>query len=160
MDEDQLEGGGFHLTHLHEKQLEAYVLDHASEREQELIEHHLFNCDDCMEKYMKAIESWETEVEMSEDFTDATLQQINKQTAFWSASEKKQLSNKKRTLIHYVIAAGLTLVLMTTGLFQELLEVLDDSNINKGPSITENMMNRTGGWLDKMNEWNEGERTE
>ncbi|MBU8906410.1 anti-sigma factor family protein [Desertibacillus haloalkaliphilus] len=104
------------MTHYPIEKWKAYVNDELTEYEREEVEQHLYSCDRCLELYMAVIEQEGEDMPVVEDeraFTEAVLQETTV-----TVKKQRKPSIQKKTVIHYVIAASMTLTLMTTGFFE------------------------------------------
>lgn len=129
-----------------------YVNDELTETTRTEYEEHLYNCETCMDVYLQIIEESShvlPDVEDEESFTDAIMSQIEKQRTHFHPvkTSKKKLAFYQHTTFHYLLAASLTVVLMTSGVFQSLTNYVDEVQkttiSEESPSITEQIMNRT-----------------
>ncbi|MCD5325467.1 MULTISPECIES: zf-HC2 domain-containing protein [Pontibacillus] len=141
------------MKHIETTQLEAYVLDQLGENERMAIEEHLDTCDSCFEAYMTELESWTLEPSLADDFTDQTIDQIIEKQVMPTVEVKRtSVQKQKRTLMHYGLAAGLTLVLMVSGAFEQVIHVFDEDTFKERPSISKNIVSETDRLLQKVNE--------
>lgn len=107
--------------HISKEKFLQYVKGLTEEDESKQIEDHLITCDFCLEHYLKVVEQ---NVEMErKDCPDllitSVLQEVNGVSqSFEKAYRKKE---KKQTMKHYLIAASITLLLLTGGLFESLV---------------------------------------
>ncbi|MGP4041241.1 hypothetical protein ACTWP4_15275 [Gracilibacillus sp. D59] len=108
------------------------------------IEKHLLECERCTNLYVSLIEDIEINAELSEDFTDTTVQQIEK--ILPSPSKTKQ----NKVVTHYLVAAGLTILLTLTGVFQDALNVTEIQQKQNNGSITDHLMTKTNDVLEEM----------
>lgn len=179
------------MNHLSERMLRAYLDNTLSNAESGDLEQHLYQCNQCLEAYLRCIESnrsqvpEESIVEMKEFYPqelnlgDAVMAEIKRTT---SASVKvepllNQLSpdgphdsdhhhfssRARQTFLHYAMAAAITLVLLSTGVFEQLFVIVgqatnQDPTSNANPILEEQvpwstqMMEHVGSWLDNINE--------
>ncbi|MBS4209562.1 hypothetical protein [Bacillus sp. FJAT-50079] len=101
-----------------------YVQDNLDEQTRVEYENHLYSCDDCLELYLQAVEVNEAQMPSlpaPTDFTDAIMKQIDP-----PAKKKKPEIRRKQTFIHYALAAAMTLLLMSTGVFSQLMNVASE----------------------------------
>jgi len=128
-----------------------YVNDELPETTRIEYEEHLYDCETCMDVYLQVIEEAShlpEDVKDEKSFTDEVMSQIEKEPLHFQADEKDKTKHTfyKQTLFHYVIAASLTVVLMSSGVFQSLTNYVDDVQkttiSDESPSITEQIMNR------------------
>lgn len=100
-----------------------YVQDDLDEQTRVEYENHLYSCDDCLEIYLQAVEANEFQMPSlpeTADFTDSVMKQI--QTPVKTIKKKPQ-NKKRQTMIHYTLAAAMTLLLMSTGVFSQLMNI-------------------------------------
>lgn len=139
------------MNHLSKEAWVRYVNDELPEATRIMYEDHLYDCEQCMAKYLQAIgESGHlpSDVEDAASFSDDIMNHIKRMP---NASETEKSGHKKhplykRTVFHYVLAASLTLALMSSGIFQSLINYADEIQkttvSEESPSITEQIMNR------------------
>ncbi|WP_181350943.1 anti-sigma factor [Thalassobacillus sp. CUG 92003] len=137
------------MEHLHVKRLRAYIHDDIAPEERSNIEAHLDDCPDCFMEYLGLIDQWEPDLSLSEDFTDKTMEQWQTQAP---KKHVRPSMTRKQTLLHYGVAAGLTIILMSTGVFQHMIEWTGKHDEPSGMPLTEKIMNSTNAWLDEMKE--------
>ncbi|KGP91134.1 hypothetical protein N780_17260 [Pontibacillus chungwhensis BH030062] len=141
------------MKHIETTRLEAYIEDSLSDHERWEIEDHLDVCDLCFEAYMTSIETWTLEPSLAMDFTDQTFDQIiKKQVMPGKEAKRSAVQKQKRTLVHYGLAAGLTMILMISGVFEQVLHVFDEDSFKERPSISKNIVSETDRLLQKVNE--------
>jgi hypothetical protein len=127
------------MKHFSDEEWMSYINDTLSETTWEKIEDHLYLCDQCLEDYMKMINSKAEKLPAIEGskFTDGIVTKLPK---------KKVQKSYQRSLIHYGVAAVITLTLMTTGLFQSITGIastVEASTISKSEeSVSNNLMER------------------
>ncbi|MFK4998457.1 anti-sigma factor family protein [Bacillus sp. N9] len=106
-----------------------YVQDDLDEQTRVEYENHLYSCDDCLELYLQAVEANEAQMPSlpaAMDFTDTIMKEIE-----FSNKRKNPEIRRKQTFIHYALAAAMTLLLMSTGVFSHLMNVASEFE-NKG----------------------------
>lgn len=139
------------MNHRSKVEWQDYVNDELSETIRTECEEHLYNCETCMDVYLQVIEESSHElpdVEDEESFTATIMSQIEKQPAHFQPikTSKKKLAFYQHTTFHYVLAASLTVVLMSSGVFQSLTNYVDEVQkttiSEESLSITEQIMNR------------------
>ncbi|WP_096152960.1 MULTISPECIES: anti-sigma factor family protein [Bacillus] len=135
------------MKHLTLEDLQNYVEDYLSEEKREEVEGHLFSCDDCLAVYMTLVnEETLPELENS-NFTDEVMSQI-------PMSQSKQRKRTNPAFLHYVIAASITFILMTSGVFQSMLgisSVMETSSVNTHEAtVSQNIMDRALTLLEKV----------
>ncbi len=129
------------MKHITKESLLTYIK--AESNQEREIENHLLECEACTDIYFSIVEEVEMNGVLSDDFTDVTLHQIEQKSP---APSKKKHSN---VFVHYLVAAGLTILLTLTGVFQGALNVSDIQQ-QKGGSITNHLMTKTTGVLKEI----------
>lgn len=98
-----------------------YIEDELAEDTRKVYEEHLSVCDHCFKAYLQAIDKTNPQEEIpSLNFTEDIVQYVEEQAGF---SQGFKSNTKKKSLIHYAIAASMTALFMFTGLFTELIEI-------------------------------------
>lgn len=139
------------MEHIDNVVIQAYVNDHISETERASIEEHLAVCDTCLESYFDIVDQWTLEApSLSDDFTDQTIDQIlTKQVMPPSKDVHVRTTKRRSTIMNYSIAAGLTIILMFTGVFQQMVQMFDQDTLREQPSISNQIIKQTSDWLDR-----------
>lgn len=140
------------MMHISYEDWVLYVKDQLDEETRERYDTHLFECDQCLSTYMEVIEAQEQQLPVmqhDEAFTDAVMVKINQQ----QVTEKKMPVSKfyQKPAFHYVLAAAMTLFLMSTGVFSHLMNIVSDFEANKKnePSVVEGFMKNKVSFIDK-----------
>ncbi|WP_186575828.1 hypothetical protein [Aquibacillus kalidii] len=137
------------MEHLAEKMLVSYINLEIDARQQELIEDHLGYCEHCLEAYLNLMDAHSYDLNVSDHFVDNTLKEIDIKHAFHMKENQNSYQQQaKRTMTHYMLAAGLTIVLMMTGAFQSFINITDLSDMEHKPSITDQLMKQTNNIMD------------
>ncbi|QHS24232.1 hypothetical protein GWK91_15600 [Virgibacillus sp. MSP4-1] len=145
-------------NHVEWEVLQQYVKEQLPEEQQQNIEGHLSDCDVCFHQYMNVIDEWSIPFSVSDSFTDETMEKL----AIVQPNQMKNKGNassrdvRRKTLAHYFLAAGLTVLLMFSGVF-DMLFSLDDQIEADDPPISEkileaNFLNTGNGKEEKGNE--------
>lgn len=147
---EALEGGGFQMNCYQEETLRQYVKEQCTAEEQRLIEDHLYDCERCLETYMNILDEQANSMPAILDtshFTDRVFEDIRSRN---QTEEKRASANP---LIHYFVAAGFTLLLMFSGVFNGLTNWISEDAMNptKSGSFSDEMLNKTVEILDTMN---------
>lgn len=129
----------------------AYVENRLSQTERGEAERHLYDCDDCLTMYLRAAEqqpvAWDAE--RAEAVTAAVISRVS---GHGTQTEREWLSR----FIHYTVAASLTLLLMASGVFQQLVSYTESwrSAYNvaeqQKPLIADKVINRTSHLLEGL----------
>ncbi|UCZ53526.1 zf-HC2 domain-containing protein [Bacillus shivajii] len=114
-------------------------------------EDHLFTCDACMNLYIEAIEESSRNlpsVNNEKAFTDSVMSKVETDFSSSNVTEQEKTNRPfyQKTAFHYVVAASLTIVLMSSGVFQSITSYVDDlqrSTLSEeSPSITAQILDR------------------
>ncbi len=126
------------MSHIGSEQWDAYVADEVGEMTRRVYEKHLYECDECLARYLQAVElNADRLPKLSDQFADSVMAKISEQPTL-KQSEAKRQAKLKKSFFHYVIAAVMTLMLMSTGIFNQLAQVAD--SIQETPSLTEKLL--------------------
>lgn len=143
------------MTHISYEDWLQYVKDDLEAQVRERYEDHLYTCDQCLELYLEAVEAVEMELpapEHPDELTTLIMEQVHDM-------QLEQVSAKptpfyQKTIFHYTIAAAMTILFMTSGVFQSIASVVDEVQspaiVERTPSITEELMNKTFAWIDSF----------
>lgn len=150
MDEEGLEGGRFFMKHITYENWIRYVQGKAQQEEH--FEQHLYECDQCLTLYMEALE---TEQIQSPTLTTKEIVHSIKN----NRKERKESSNVSspirfhRKLVHYILAAGMTLFLMSSGVFSEMSKLVDriEAKPNNNLSVVTHFMEHSISIVDQVN---------
>lgn len=135
--------------------------DNAVEREE--WERLLLEDEDTFASYMEMLDELQEELPSLSNptaFTDSVIGEWNH--LLESSVDQAQVSDEEgrrryrwydKTIFHYAVAASLTLLIMSSGMFDKLLtgemELVVPKKDNS-PSFSEQIMQATSGWLDRM----------
>ncbi|WP_053217997.1 zf-HC2 domain-containing protein [Virgibacillus senegalensis] len=136
-----------------EKDLWPYIEEKVDEQKRQQIEGHLETCEQCFGYYIDLLEQWNAPGRLSDSFTETAIDKINIQQPFPQKSLQQKSSShtsKMKTVRHYLLAAGLTLLLMASGIFQDILHITDQTNLDSRPSMTDSLMQKTDSWLTQL----------
>lgn len=148
------------MKHISVAEWHAYLADEIPEAQKIDYENHLYSCDECLEVYMEALER-EENVFPSEKLSIAdsvmgSIARLKEEPLLVDKSNRKNKSIRTITK-HYVIAAGFTILLMASGVFQSLTEYV--SNVESGavkekPTVTDGLIDKTFNWMDEIEKKN------
>lgn len=148
--------------HIEIEKLKVYIEDNAIEADRLQIEEHLGECDTCFERYLQHIEEWSIPASLSSTFTDDTIHKLKTANPILSQSESKAPSKqdyRRKTLTNYLLAVGLTVVFMFSGVFQFMASISDKLNIHDEP-ISEQLVTKATSFLYETNIENGEEESE
>lgn len=141
------------MSHIKHEQWVAYVVDDVDEAMRRAYEQHLSVCDECLDLYMQAIESNADMLpKLADDITDKVMENVKKRTKSKQNEQKTQPIYQK-SFFHYVIAAAMTLILMSSGIFGQLTQVasnIEQKAENPNPSLTEELLDKTLSFIQVM----------
>jgi len=146
-------------THYTYDQWLKYVNDELDEDMRILLEDHLYGCDECLDLYVGAVAEQETvlpAISNEATFTDQIMMKI----ANVEEKEKEGIQKKKKrafyhsALFHYTLAAAATVFLMSTGVFQTVIQHTQtiqrvEASANKESEMT-GLIDKTFSWIDTL----------
>lgn len=138
------------MKHISYEEWLDYVENNISEPVRNQYEEHLYTCDRCMGIYLTALEAHETSLPDLTDeagFTDAVMAELK-------SGKKLEIRKKQKfyqhAAFHYFVAAAMTILLMYTGVFQQLIGFAEEFEQSSRPSLTEEVMKRTSTFIDSV----------
>ncbi|CAM3884316.1 hypothetical protein [Lederbergia lenta] len=146
------------MNHISYEKWFQYAQDKLDEETRTEYENHLYNCDHCLEIYLAAVEASETSMPVltsSTSFTDSVMNQVNETKKEKPVINKRVKNNRRQTMIHYALAAAMTLILMSTGIFSQLMNVaneFDNPNPKHTESFVSNFLNNSISITDQLEE--------
>jgi predicted anti-sigma-YlaC factor YlaD len=139
------------MSHFTEKEWKGYTEGTLDKGQQTVMEDHLYECDACLADYLQFTQQLD-HYEVPET-PKGQMEELLKEMKV-TKIEKKQTKRKQNQIWHYVIAASLTLTLMSTGLFHQVTGAwteAESSLTKKAPeSMTENLMKKTLSVIDSL----------
>ncbi|MCM3760682.1 hypothetical protein M3212_07760 [Alkalihalobacillus oceani] len=136
------------MNHISEEQWKTYVQDEIDLSTRRQYEEHLYRCDQCLELYLHAVTAYGEElpdVTDSAAFTGQVLEKVKEQPKGTRAEAARPFY--QRTIVHYTVAAAITVLFMASGLFQSLTTIQSPAFTESSSSVTEQLVNKTVGWL-------------
>ncbi|MEK3889767.1 anti-sigma factor family protein [Bacillus sp. FSL K6-3431] len=147
------------MNHMTYEQWIQYVQDELDEPTRTQYENHLYSCDHCLELYLTAVEASESQMPVltsTTSFTDSVMLQLNETMKEIPKPiiNKKMKNSRRQTMIHYMLAAAMTLVLMSTGIFSQLMNVASEFEKpdSKPNSFVSNFLNNSVSITDQLEE--------
>jgi anti-sigma factor RsiW len=141
------------MKHVSYEEWLKYVEDELDEEARERYEEHLYSCDHCMEIYLTALETGGTSFpEISDEarFTESVIEEVQQYKEQGEPSTAKTQRFYQKAAFHYIIAAAMTIVLMYTGVFQQLIGFAEEFERSSHPSITNELMNKTADFINEV----------
>lgn len=177
------------MNHYSYEQWKDYVKNDVDQSVRKMYEEHLYNCDQCLEAYLDAVADCSADLPALENeasFTDLVMSQIEesnkdavetedlsqvahlaevtkmaplKEERHKTSVNKKKAPFYQRTAFHYMVAAAMTFILMSSGVFKTITDVavsVSDPKIKEEiPSVTEGFLDKTFAWVDSLSFKNE-----
>lgn len=161
MDEKALEGGGLFMNHYTYHEWYKYVKGERKQNKKRLMDKHLYTCDHCLNLYLQAVEELEhllPDIINQDYFTDEVMSQVSEIEGTDLPAQLKSRTNRRpvyqSVFFHYAIAVAMTILLMTTGVFQTIFHYADNVQKNsfqpKETSITVGLVDKTFTWIDSL----------
>jgi predicted anti-sigma-YlaC factor YlaD len=142
------------MTHYRIQQWKAYAQGGGVDRTS--MDAHLLECEDCMELYVVSLEEVREDLPQISDITHFT-ERVLEQIQFLPKHRIKRLDHRRwysNTLFHYTIAASLTLVLVGSGTFNQMIDrvsqISQDTEQVHQISVSDQLTNKAGKWLDAI----------
>lgn len=136
------------MNHFSYEQWTQYVKNEVDEKVRTRFDDHLYSCDQCLEVYLQVVanESDELPILVNEDeFTNIVMSKVANKTT-------KAIPFYQKTVFHYAIAVAMTILLMSSGVFQSITKYVDNvqspSLQQVTPSVTEEFVNKAFAWMD------------
>ncbi|TMU85149.1 hypothetical protein FGG79_14800 [Bacillus sp. BHET2] len=146
------------MSHIALDEWKMYARDETDDNKRIEYEEHLYRCDHCMGLYMEAVNAVQEDLPSLEGpslYTDEVMERIP-----FACERVRDLSRKRwyeEKVFHYVLATAMTLILMATGIFGEILKVPSEFEKNRQSSFTENILSKTTALLDDVEKVKEQE---
>ena len=145
------------MTHYTIQEWKAYI--QGDELDRALMDTHLLECEHCSEIYLVAVEELHEDLPQLmniEAFCHEVIRKIEllpkKNTHI-----NKHTTNKKwytNTFFHYTVAASLTIVLMGSGIFDQMFDrvsqISHSTEQAQKTTVSEQLTNKAGQWLDAI----------
>lgn len=162
------------MNHVDRSKWRSYIEGNLPDEEMIVCEEHLYDCDDCMSLYMECLEESDQAGTLDavrlpdvEGLTERIMADVRSHAMLeWKSSdaEPETLSQSappvtatvhapakprslfRKTFFHYVIAASITLLLMSTGVFHQLIansmHLTQAASTNKQP-LSQQLLEKT-----------------
>ncbi|MDQ0273541.1 hypothetical protein [Cytobacillus purgationiresistens] len=155
------------MKHYSYEEWQTYVKNELEDEVRETYEDHLYSCDQCLDLYLMAVEEDDLPIiENEPNFTDSVMAQIKsqKEAPVPEARVERRSAFYQKSIFHYGIAAAMTLILMSTGVFQSLTQyaggVESQGFKEKETSMTEGIVDKTFAWMDSFERNNKEDNKE
>jgi anti-sigma factor RsiW len=130
------------MSHYTKEEWRQFIGDVLPEEKREGMESHLYTCDQCLTIYMELIEAYASDLPTPSEQA-ISADDILAQAALEAKPQRTQLQVRKK-LLHYGIAAAITIAFMSSGIFQSVTNAAV-----LGTDISENRSSYTEQWMDK-----------
>lgn len=139
------------MNHIPYEKWYYYVRDELDEEVREQYDAHLYGCDQCLAVYLSAIEAVDRQMPMmtkESSFTDEVMHKVSNRKGM----EQPVTTKKPNMAFHYIIAAAMTLILMSSGIFTQLVNMATDyESLHKSESsIVWELMDKSISIIDKV----------
>lgn len=141
------------MNHVSYEQWQLYVKNELNDDVREGYDEHLYSCDQCLEVYLMAVTEFESELPVlsnADEFTNMIMAEVSNEKKKYEVTSPFY----QKTIFHYGIAAAMTILFMTSGVFQSITKYVDNvqsPNIEEStPSVTEELVNKTFAWMDNI----------
>lgn len=137
---------------------ERYVRGEGSPEERTSYEELMLTDDDVLEIYMQVLSELDAELPGMAD-PEAFAEQVVEHEQIMPYTPKAPLRIQERpkrwyerAIVHYAIAASITMLFLFTGAFDRLLpsEISGQVPLSDTPSYSEQWVEKTTGWLDRL----------
>lgn len=165
------------VKHMSQAQMNHYILNQLEQSERNEIEAHLYTCDVCLEQYMNGLEQLQQQLPnlpSNHGFAEKIIQQLSLPTqsieqlsletkkeppSLVPSAPKPKRRNHLQPFVHYTIAASITLLLMSSGVFQEITgfaSTIEVTSVKQEEnSVTNHLMDKALSFIRKIN-FNQG----
>ncbi|MGG3282361.1 hypothetical protein [Paenibacillus solani] len=137
---------------------ERYIRGEGTDEERSNYEELMLSDDSVLTLYMQVLAEFESELPNLPDpeaFADELVAHEQIKPYVHRTTLRNQDHPKRwyeRAIVHYTIAASITMLFLFTGAFNQLLpgETSRDISLSNTPSYSEHWMEKTTGWLDQL----------
>jgi hypothetical protein len=149
-----LEGGRFSMNHISYEKWLQYVKGELDSTTQIQYDDHLYSCDQCLSVYLEAVDAQEQSMPIIQNenmFTELVMQQIEQQKENTKQPLQK-VNFYQKAAFHYLVAAAMTIILMSSGVFSHLMSYVNDFETKKKqePSVVAGLMNKSVSLIDQV----------
>ncbi|WP_020619518.1 hypothetical protein [Paenibacillus daejeonensis] len=119
------------------------LTDELTHAERATAEEHLYQCETCLALYIRLLEEAEDTPQLSKEGEVALTAALRGHRDVQKTGDRRRRRptgrERRRALVHYVIAASLTLVFLSSGLLQDYLDhTVQPANLIQGTEQVEN----------------------
>ena len=139
------------MSHFSQREWKDYRESRLTEDEITLMEDHLLECEQCLEIFLASIDDEETAIsagQLSPDFADTVIAKtktVQRPNFILPRRARRSVSN---LFMYYVAASMVTLMLMSVGVFQNMMDIVPEFNAAAGHRKSQYSVNLD--WPDKV----------
>jgi predicted anti-sigma-YlaC factor YlaD len=147
------------VKHYSQAEWSLFIKGNLDESERESQEQHLNECDQCLQSYMEAMEQTASlpQLENEQLFTDDLMKvigEIKQEATVPTNARRKTKTNHRQTILHYTAAAAVTLLLMGSGVFQQMYmqsaQISIDTLKHREESLSDKLMKKASVMLNSI----------
>lgn len=138
------------MEHLSDGELISYINGNDGEKFDTIVEEHIFSCDECLERYMRTIETSEAlnNTNPSPGFSDKVMVEIKKQ--YSRKKVKNWRNNTPEILVYYTVAACITLIFTFNGVFHDISTGISEVTSKIADSPVRIERSASSGWSERL----------
>lgn len=135
-----------------------YIQDELSEQKQRELDELLLNDESALTEYMEVFERLEVQLPPLTNLdalTDKVMTDLSEKLEYDNRQHSRALSRRwswiKHPVTHYAVAASITLLMITSGFFDQLFVGAEDVITKDRKPISDQWLDQATGWLDSWN---------
>ncbi|AST92353.1 anti-sigma factor family protein [Sutcliffiella cohnii] len=129
------------MNHYTQEEWLAYIQDELSEDRRTILEDHLYSCDQCLHVYLEQL-----------NYVSDTLPMLSEEEQNVVPIETKKMPFYQHSIFHYTVAAAITFLLLTSGMFHSMIGFasnIEESTVqNREEAVSKNVMNKALSFLE------------
>ena len=143
------------MSHFSTKDWEDFIANNLPESQQLMMEEHLYACENCLADYLHVNE--QVHIIDVPETPEYRIEDLLNEMEVVIENEKRHKKTAFKPIWQYVIAASLTIILMSSGMFHHVTGIWKEaeSGLTKTPvSLTDSLMDKTLSLLDHLHQTN------
>jgi hypothetical protein len=142
------------MSHYAKQEWIQYINGKLAEDLQIELDHHLLSCNQCMNSYMECIEEGGDLLPSLENpmlFVDTIMKSLPSVHEERPAQKSKMRRFYETPIFHYSVAAAITFIFMSSGLFTQLIDlvsIFQADPVSRGSTVSNTLMHKTINLLD------------
>ncbi|MFZ3580075.1 hypothetical protein [Virgibacillus sp. DJP39] len=138
------------MNHVSYENWSRYVNDELEEKVRKQYEDHLYTCDQCLVVYSEAVKAADIPIPLSTTSEMILDGLISENLELGNSTGKTSFFQKAG--FHYFVAAAMTIILMSSGVFSQLINVVNEfeSLDKKESSIVSGLMDKSFSIIDRV----------